>query len=80
MIEQYKRIVSLVCLACYETDKCKKCNVEEMAKRIIDDTRAEVIEKIGNYTCVMNEKEVVLMEDILKLKENKWKDTKYLKT
>lgn len=45
MIEQYKRITSLVCLACYETDKCKECNIDEMAKRIIDDTRAEVIEE-----------------------------------
>ena len=43
MVKPYQRIVSLVCIAC-ETCECERCNVEDLAKRIIDDVRADAID------------------------------------
>lgn len=45
MVKPYQRIVSLVCIAC-ETCECEKCNVEDLAKRIIDDVRADAIDEV----------------------------------
>lgn len=47
MVKPYQRIVSLVCIAC-ETCECEKCNVEDLAKRIIDDVRADTIDEFAN--------------------------------
>ena len=44
MVKPYQRIVSLVCIAC-ETCECERCNVEDLAKRIIDDVRADAIDE-----------------------------------
>ena len=43
MVKPYQRIVSLVCIAC-ETCECERCNVEDLAKRIIDDVRSDAID------------------------------------
>lgn len=45
MVKPYQRIVSLVCIAC-ETCECERCNVEDLAKRIIDDVRADAIDSV----------------------------------
>lgn len=44
MVKLYQRIVSLVCIAC-ETCECERCNVEDLAKRIIDDVRTNTIDE-----------------------------------
>ena len=44
MVKPYQRIVSLVCIAC-ETCECERCNLEDLAKRIIDDVRADAIDE-----------------------------------
>ena len=45
MVKPYQRIESLVCIAC-ETCECERCNVEDIAKRIIDDVRADAIDEM----------------------------------
>lgn len=67
MVKPYQRIVSLVCIAC-ETCECERCNVEDLAKRIIDDVRSDAIDDfVERITLPLTEEDIERI--VIELKE-----------